>query len=65
MNAELNAAAQQIERARSPEDVFGRLSGAPDEQLRAARLAFHRLAKIIHPDRYPQPAERMAAQRAM
>jgi len=65
MDAELIAVAQQIERAHSPADVFGALSGLPDEQLRAARAIFHALSKIIHPDRYPQPDDQQTAHRTM
>lgn len=65
MDAELTAVAQQIDRAHSPADVFGALSGLPDEQLRTARAIFHALSKIIHPDRYPQPDEQQMAQRTM
>lgn len=65
MDAELTTVVQQIERARYPEDVFGALSGVPDDQLRAARLIFHSLSKIIHPDRYPQPDDKQIAHRTM
>ncbi len=65
MNAELIAIAQRIEQARDPQDVFGALSGQPDEQLRAARLIFRRLSKVIHPDRYPLPDDQQIAQRTM
>ena len=65
MNAELIALAQRIEQARDLQDVFGTLSGQPDEQLRAARLIFRRLSKVIHPDRYPLPDDQQIAQRTM
>ena len=65
MNTELLTMAQQIDRAHGPQDVFGELSGSPAEQLRAARLIFHNLAKVIHPDRYPLPDDQQIAQRTM
>jgi serine/threonine protein kinase len=65
MNTELATVAQQIGRARCPEDVFGVLSGSPEEQLRAARLIFHSLSKVIHPDRYALSADKQVAHRTM
>lgn len=65
MDAELTVIAQQIERAHTPQDVFGALRGVPDEQLHAARLIFHRLSKIIHPDRYTQPDDKRIAHHTM
>ena len=65
MDAELTTVAQQIERAHTPQDVFGALRGVPAEQLHAARQIFHRLTKIIHPDRYTQPADQQLAHHTM
>jgi hypothetical protein len=65
MDSELAIVAQQIGLAHCPADVFGMLSGFPEEQLRAARVVFHRLSKVIHPDRYPQPADQRLAHQTM
>ncbi len=65
MDTELATVAQQIERARCPQDVFGVLSGQPEDQLRAARSIFHSLSKVIHPDRYTLPDNKQAAHRTM
>jgi len=65
MDAELETVARQIESARCPEDAFGALVGQPDDKLRAARLIFHRLSKVIHPDRYVTRDDRELAHRTM
>ncbi len=65
MDTNLATIAQQIERARYPHEVFGMLSGQPDEQLRAARSIFHHLSKAIHPDRYTRFDDIQLAQRSM
>ena len=65
MDSELATVAQQIGQAHCAEDVFGVLSGSLDEQLRAARIIFHSLSKVIHPDRYPQPADKQLAHHTM
>ncbi len=65
MDSELATIAQQIERARCPQDVFGVLSGQPEDQLRAARSIFHSLSKVIHPDRYTLPDSKQTAHRTM
>ena len=54
-----------IGQVRCAEDVFGVLSGSLEDQLRAARIIFHRLSKVIHPDRYPQSADKQLAHRTM
>lgn len=65
MDMDLATMARQIGRARCPEDIFGMLSGLPEEQLRAARLIFHNLSKVIHPDRYALPDDKQIAHRTM
>ena len=65
MDNELTTIALRIGLACGPADVFGALSGSSDEQLRAARLIFHSLSKIIHPDRYTLPADRQVAHDTM
>ena len=65
MDAELETLARKIESARCPEDAFGALGGQPDDKLRAARLIFYRLSKVIHPDRYMTRDDRELAHRTM
>ena len=65
MDTDLANMAQQIGRARCPEDIFGTLTGLPEEQLRAARGIFHSLSKVIHPDRYTLPDDQQLAHRTM
>jgi serine/threonine protein kinase len=65
MDSELATIAQQIERVHSPEEVFGVLRGQPDEQLRAAKIVFHSLSKVIHPDRYTILGDKQVAHRTM
>ncbi len=65
MDTDLMTMAQQIGQARCPEDIFGTLSGLPEEQLRAARIIFHNLSKVIHPDRYALPDDKQMAHRTM
>ncbi len=64
MNAELYRVAGQLERAHQAEEVFGELNGAPSEQAANLKKAFHRLAKIAHPDAYLSPADQVVAQAA-
>ncbi len=65
MEAELETIARKIESARCPEDAFGALWGQPDDKLRAARLVFRRLSKVIHPDRYATRDDKELAHRTM
>ena len=52
VNAELKVAADNVSRAKVPEDVFGMLAGGPEERLRAAKATYHHLCKVVHPDKY-------------
>jgi hypothetical protein len=65
VDAELETVARKIESARCPEDAFGALLGQPNDKLRAAQLTFHRLSKVIHPDRYATRDDRELAHRTM
>lgn len=58
---ELDVLAEQIERARRPEDVFGVLDGAPAEQRAAAQTVYRRMAQATHPDTNPDQPEVAAA----
>lgn len=61
MNSELQVVAQLIERAQTPEDVFGMLHGNQGEALRAA---YRLLTKAAHPDRYTDPQDQAVAEKA-
>lgn len=49
-NAELERVSILLEKAGTPEEVFGTLQGTPEEKLAAARKVFLRIAKVVHPD---------------
>jgi serine/threonine protein kinase len=61
MDAELQVTAQLIERATSPEEVFGTLSG---NQADALKSVYRRLSKVVHPDRYTDEEDRARAELA-
>lgn len=55
--AELERMSATLERARTPEDVFGKLSGTPEERLEAGHAIFRQIAKVAHPDFYTGTAQ--------
>ena len=63
MNLDLIKLAQALERARTPEEVFGGDNLPQEERAKAVRSAYHRLARIAHPDRYQEPDDRVLAGR--
>jgi serine/threonine protein kinase len=54
--AELHVAADRVQAAANPEAVFGVLTGPVDEQLRELTTIYRRLAIVLHPDLYVDPA---------
>ncbi len=56
-NAELNRIDTLLEKAHSPEEIFGDLQGTPTEKLAAARKVFLHIAKIVHPDTHSGTTE--------
>ncbi|MDQ2717421.1 MAG: hypothetical protein M3Z08_21205, partial [Chloroflexota bacterium] len=48
--AELDRISGALQRAHSPEAIFGPLSGTQQQRLAAARNIFRHLAKVVHPD---------------
>lgn len=48
--SDLKAAAARIDRARTPEDLFGVLRGTKEERLKALAVAYRRLVLVVHPD---------------
>lgn len=61
MNAELLLMAQLLDKARQPEDVFGKLEG---NQAEALRVAYRNLTKVTHPDRYLDAPDQVMAEQA-
>jgi hypothetical protein len=49
-NAELNRVSTLLEKAYSPEEVFGTLEGTQLEKLTAARKVYVHIARVVHPD---------------
>lgn len=64
MNTELVHAAQQITQAKTPEDVFGALTGRGAEMSLHLKRVFHQLVKVTHPDVYADPQDQSLAQTA-
>jgi len=56
-NAELACLSASLDRARSPEEVFGPLAGNQAEMLAAVRSVYRQMAKTVHPDRYQGTAD--------
>jgi hypothetical protein len=63
MNADLTQLAHDLESARDPQTLFGNSHLPHAEQAGAARKAYHRLARIAHPDAYRQADEQELARR--
>ncbi len=55
--AELERISGVLERVTTPEEVFGKLVGTPEEMLEAGRAIFRQMAKVTHPDLYAGTAE--------
>jgi serine/threonine protein kinase len=64
MDAELQRTAQQLEQASLPEAVFGEIGSSAAEQPVNLKKAYHRLAKITHPDAYTSRDDQLLAQAA-
>ena len=59
--AELERISDILQRAATPEDVFGKLVGTPEEMLEEGQVLFRQMAKVTHPDLYAATAERTRA----
>ncbi len=59
MNAELERVAAHLKHARTPEDVFGKVSG--QDCLPAIKKNYHALAKVIHPDLFLATEDKILA----
>ena len=55
--AELEKISNILKQATTPEEVFGKLVGTPEEMLEAGRAIFRQIAKVTHPDFYTGTAE--------
>lgn len=58
MNSELERIAHRLSQAAKPEDVFGDIGNS----LLVLRRVYHALAKVTHPDVYPDLEEKILAQ---
>src|SRR5690349_1647614 len=56
-DAELDRVSSMLSKARSPEEVFGTLTGTRSEMLEAGRKIFRQMAKVVHPDSYQGTAD--------
>ena len=52
-SAELTHIGRLLEKAYTPEEIFGDLQGSSTEKLAAARKVFLHIAKAVHPDAHP------------
>jgi serine/threonine protein kinase len=62
--AELERIGGILQRATTPEDIFGQLAGTPEEMLETGREIFRQIAKVTHPDLYVGTAEWARANQA-
>lgn len=56
-NIELDHIRTSLDKAHTPEEVFGTLAGTRAEQIDAARKMFRQIAKTVHPDLYQGTAD--------
>jgi hypothetical protein len=56
-HAELERIGISLDKARSPEEVFGAFTGSQAEMLEAVRRVFRQMAKVVHPDVYQGTAD--------
>lgn len=52
MNNELVRIFNRFEKAEKPEDIFGKLSGTPEEKKKELKKSYRYLVKATHPDKY-------------
>jgi hypothetical protein len=64
METELDRITHLLERATTPEEVFGALNSSGPARLVELKQRYHRLAKVSHPDVYPDARARAVAQAA-
>jgi len=59
MHPELDNVRKQLNKAKCPEDVFGKLTTA--NPLKAGKFLYHQFAKVCHADRYTDPKDKKVA----
>lgn len=59
---ELEQIAESIKDAVTPVQIFGRIEGTPEEQLKAVQVVYRRLAKKTYPDLFPIADQPLATQ---
>lgn len=64
MDIELQHITNILEKARSPEEIFGDLGSLQAEMTATLKKSYHRMARITHPDKYPDQTDQAAAQAA-
>ncbi len=64
MDDHLILVARRIEQAAAPEEIFGDLNGSAAERMAHLKLVFRQLAKVAHPDMYPDRDDKKLAQAA-
>ena len=60
-DAELTLIFDRLRTARTPTDVFGALDGSRDERRTQLKASYRRLSKAVHPDCFPDAADRARA----
>lgn len=60
INLELTALAEKIKNYSRPEELFGSLEG--ENPIKLGSAIFRQLSRVLHPDRYPNPAENAVAE---
>lgn len=64
MNPELTLIANRLTQARTPEDVFGKISGQITDAIAALKKSYRAIAKVAHPDIYQAREEQILAENA-
>jgi hypothetical protein len=64
MNQELTLIANRLTQARTPEDVFGKITGQIADAIAALKKSYRAIAKVAHPDIYQVREEQILAENA-
>ena len=63
--ATLQEVYERVIRSRSPEALFGALSGEKAQMIEAVDARYVELARVCHPDRYPEGPEKHMGEEAL